>query len=106
MTKFDSKIRFYAAIAKRVGSILFYDVLASGNVSITVSSNDAERPKMITSNKFEDLKPYLMQPVLKEIENANKKRKTKKKTTEPETDELVSEINDLVVASDARMDIE
>ena len=78
LTAFDAKIRFYAAVAKRVGTILFYEQQLSGHIAIVVPISDSDRTKKITIKSPADLKPYLTEEVFKEIEDMNKKRKARK----------------------------
>jgi len=85
LTPMDAKIRFYVSIAKRVGTILFYEQLLSGRIGIVVPiTAGSDETKKIAINEFEDLKPYLSEEVLKEIETANKKRKEARKSKKKE----------------------
>ena len=109
LTRYDSRIRFFAAIAKKVGTILFYDTLLSGRIGLVVPIPDSDKTKHITVNDYEDIKPYLTQPVLEEIEKANKKRKARrnKKSTKDDDeheDGLLAEMNDIIGVSQNRTD--
>jgi len=78
LTPFDSKIRFFASVARRVGTISFYEVQVSGHIAITVPITGSDRTRKITVKKPEDMKPYLTEEVLMMIEDSNKKRKLRK----------------------------
>ena len=79
LTKFDAKIRFYAAIAKKHGEVLFYEQLLSGRIGIVVPDPKAkDKTIKIAINDFEDIKPYMTAPALEEIEKKNKERKKRR----------------------------
>jgi len=72
----DSKMRFYASMAKKCGTIKFYEVLRSGRVGVLVG--EGEQGKMIPINNFEDIKPYITPAVINAIKNKNRTRRNKK----------------------------
>ena len=78
LNKHDQKIRFIAAQAKAVGTILFYETLPSGKVGILVATSQTEN-KMIPVNDYNDIKPYITKEVMDSIDATNKNRKKMKK---------------------------
>ena len=79
LTRYDAKVRFYAAIAKKHGTILFYEQLLSGRIGIVVPDpKEVGKTKKIAVDDFEDLKPFLTAPVLQEVEEKNKQRKQRR----------------------------
>jgi len=108
LTRHDARLRFLAATAKRVGTILFVETLLSGKIGITVNAPGTDRKKNITINEYQDLKPYMTEEVLKEVEKANKERRRRRNGRQPDNtgsgttqDPIINEYNDLIANSHA-----